>query len=67
MISLHDTFVGTYVDTGGDVNKATNAAQGTIDKAGNRVVNEPAPNGSRATNRKDQLHIRRVRYPEEEQ
>lgn len=61
------TFVGTYVDTGGDANAATTAAQGTLSRTAVRVVNEPAPNGGQATNRKDQLRIRRVRYPEEEQ
>jgi YD repeat-containing protein len=51
-------FVGTYVDTGGNVNAATATAQRVINTAANRVVNEPAPSGGQATNAGDRLHIR---------
>lgn len=60
-------FVGTYVDTGGDLEKAKETGQRVINNAADRVVNERAPNGSQATNRGDQLHIRRARRPEEQQ
>lgn len=58
-------FVGTYVDTGGNVNAAAATGQRVINNASNRVVNDPAANGARATNAGDTLHIR-VRRREEE-
>jgi hypothetical protein len=58
-------FVGPYVDTGGNVNAAVATGQRVINNASNRVVNDPAANGTRATNAGDTLHIR-VRGREEE-
>lgn len=57
--------VGTYVDTGGNVNAAVATGQRVINNASNRVVNDPAANGAQATNAGDRLHIR-VRRREEE-
>ena len=51
--------VGTYVDTGGNLEDAVKTGQRVIDNAANRVVNERAPDGSEATNKGDKLHTKK--------